>query len=178
MRIKTFYTKTMPEALQEIKAHLGPEAVLLSTKEVPLRSGVWGRSSGFEVVAAADHEEDIDVYLRGNGNRPEDEKADSSMSASIGVQSESTLSGTYSPAALTPKNNPSPKNSVRPKKRRAGDGSDAAACKQTEEELPFKGRAPVGLYRDLVDCGVEAPLARTLLSNALELLAEESPTWG
>jgi flagellar biosynthesis GTPase FlhF len=62
MRIKTFYTKTMSEALQEIKAHLGPEALLLSTKEIPRRAGVWGKSSGFEVVAASDHTEDIDVF--------------------------------------------------------------------------------------------------------------------
>ncbi len=52
----------MAEALQEIKASLGPDALLLSTKETPRRSGVWGKSVGFEVVAASDHSEDIDVF--------------------------------------------------------------------------------------------------------------------
>ena len=62
MRIKTFYAKTMPEAMRLIKSHMGPDALILSSKEVPRRSGVWGRSPGFEVVAAVDRSEDMDVY--------------------------------------------------------------------------------------------------------------------
>lgn len=59
MRIKTFYAKTMPEALRQIKSQLGPEALILSSREIPRRSGVWGRSSGFEVVAAVDEPEEF-----------------------------------------------------------------------------------------------------------------------
>src|SRR5512142_598083 len=54
MRIKTFYAKSMGEAMREIKAALGPDALLLSTREIANRSGVGGPASGFEVVAACD----------------------------------------------------------------------------------------------------------------------------
>src|SRR5512136_2772200 len=62
MKIKTFYTKTMSEALRQIKSHMGPEALLLSTREIPRRSGIWGSSSGFEVVAAVDQPDDLDTF--------------------------------------------------------------------------------------------------------------------
>ena len=62
MRIKTFYSKSMSEALRDVKEHLGPEALILSTKEIPSRAGTWGRSSGFEVVAAIDKQDEVDIY--------------------------------------------------------------------------------------------------------------------
>ena len=55
MRIKTFYASTMAEALESIKAELGTDALILSTKETPRRSAVGAHlASGFEVVAAID----------------------------------------------------------------------------------------------------------------------------
>jgi flagellar biosynthesis GTPase FlhF len=62
MKIKTFYTKTMPEALREVKSHFGPEALILSTREIRRRSGVWGSASGFEVVAAIDDSDKFDSF--------------------------------------------------------------------------------------------------------------------
>ena len=62
MRIKTFYAKNMSEAFREIKTRLGPDAILLSTKEIPCRSGEWGRTSGFEVIAACDDGRSDDRY--------------------------------------------------------------------------------------------------------------------
>ena len=53
MKIKTFYARTMAEALENIKASLGPEALILSTKTIARRSGAGG-ASGFQVVAATD----------------------------------------------------------------------------------------------------------------------------
>jgi flagellar biosynthesis protein FlhF len=57
MRIKTYYAKTMGDALREVKSELGDEALILSTKEVPCRS-VTGRQSSVEVVAAVDGSDD------------------------------------------------------------------------------------------------------------------------
>jgi flagellar biosynthesis protein FlhF len=175
MRIKTFYTKTMSEALQEIKTHLGSEALLLSTKEVPLRSGIWGRSSGFEVVAAVDYEDDIDVYQPGSENRAEGSECVSRESVSDATASAGPIPESYFPATIIEKKPSYPKKNVRPKKTPSSDPSRAAASRPSEKELPFKGRIPVRLYQDLVNRGVHASLARTLLSNALDLLGADQP---
>jgi len=55
MRIKTFYANSMTQALQRIREELGPEALILSTKEIRRKSGLgFGNQWGFEVVAALD----------------------------------------------------------------------------------------------------------------------------
>jgi flagellar biosynthesis protein FlhF len=151
MRIKTFYAKSMSVALREVKEHLGPEALILSTKEVPS----WGRSSGFEVVAAIDKKDEIDVY--------------SSVQDSVAsAGEEAVVPATYSASGLL--NNAvadSKKGSKKPPKIRVA----AAPENLLESGLPFKGRAPVILYQDLVNCGVDASLARDLLGKALESLS-------
>jgi flagellar biosynthesis protein FlhF len=55
MKVKTFKAPTMKLALEEIKKELGPDAFILSGKEVKPRKvlGVFGKSH-FEVVAAVD----------------------------------------------------------------------------------------------------------------------------
>lgn len=53
MHIKTFRAPTMKEAIAAVKAGLGPDAVVLSTKTVKPRSGRLGRIS-VEVTAALD----------------------------------------------------------------------------------------------------------------------------
>jgi flagellar biosynthesis protein FlhF len=69
MKIKTFYAKTMAEALQEIKDSLGDDALLLSTREIPNRSGLGGQASGFEVVAAIDSNDEYGSRESGEGSR-------------------------------------------------------------------------------------------------------------
>ena len=70
MRIKTFYARTMADALREIKAHLGPDALILSTKEVARRSGAWSGSTGFEVVAAVDDADMFDDFSSSSEAKP------------------------------------------------------------------------------------------------------------
>jgi flagellar biosynthesis protein FlhF len=53
MRIKTFYAKSMRAALRLIKDQLGPDALILSSREYP-PAGPGRASNGFEVVAAVD----------------------------------------------------------------------------------------------------------------------------
>lgn len=50
MRLKTFTAGTLPEAMEEIRAALGPEAIILSSKELP--------GGGVQVLAGQD--EDLD----------------------------------------------------------------------------------------------------------------------
>ncbi len=49
MRLKTFTTKTMPEALRLIKSELGKDAIILSTRKIK-----QGGQNGLEITAAVD----------------------------------------------------------------------------------------------------------------------------
>ena len=58
MKIKLFHAETMHEAIRAIKAELGPDAVILSTKRVrqgSLPFGLFGRPL-LEVTAATDRD--------------------------------------------------------------------------------------------------------------------------
>jgi|WetSurMetagenome_2_1015567.scaffolds.fasta_scaffold07473_2 flagellar biosynthesis protein FlhF len=179
MRIKTFYTKTMAEALRQVKAHLGPDALLLSTKEIPRRSGIWGTSSGFEVVAAVDDTEEIDMfspsYETESAAVSSERDADELMlpqSLAPGLRnmqppSEEPELQTYSPARLKKQADLSAKI-ARAKKISASPRFDPPieVPISSGQELPFKGRVPVSLYQDLVNCGVDAALACELLKGA------------
>ncbi len=111
----------MTEALHEIKTHLGPEALLLSTKEIPSRSGVRGSSAGFEVVAASDDSNGL---------------AFSPSSQDAFFESDTSL---WREVAATP----------------------------SEKEFRFKGEMSVGLYKDLIACGVSEWLAERILTQTL-----------
>jgi flagellar biosynthesis protein FlhF len=183
MRIKTFYSKSMSEALREIKANLGPDALLLSTKEIPRRSGIWGRSSGFEVVAAIDHEDDVDIFSRGRSHENPLEttyspKPDHSLGpetsapepAVTKMPSQEPLPEACLPVVAASKKRRSSKKRAQTKKRPVHSRKRAPAEEPPEDLLPFKGRVPLGFYRDLLDCGVEASLASELLARAVEFL--------
>ena len=174
MRIKTFYTKTMSEALREIKAHLGPEALLLSTKEVPRRAGVWGKSSGFEVVAASDHTEDIDVFSPSEEARLGQEEPRLLEPASSDVSVIEPIRETYSPATLakrTPRTSAKAAKTAKSKKIKSRIQFDIPTEILLDKDAPFKGRIPLALYQDLVECGVDSSLARELLLSALDSLS-------
>jgi len=168
MRIKTFYTKTMSEALQQIKTHLGSEALLLSTKEVPQRSGFWGRSSGYEVVAAVDHSEDVDVF---SPSQPKDSSVQEVLKPETPTApSDEVTMETYTPTGLVESSSSPETRRVKTKKRAFKAAFDIAVELPSEQALPFKGQVPVALYQDLVNCGVDAALARELLVSALDSL--------
>ncbi len=56
MRVKKYQAVDMPDALRQIKEDLGPDAVILSTREVRPGKGVFGMLGRpiLEVTAAAD----------------------------------------------------------------------------------------------------------------------------
>jgi flagellar biosynthesis protein FlhF len=171
MRIKTFYTKTMAEALREIKTHLGPEALLLSTKEIPRRAGIWGNSSGFEVVAASDNTDEIDVFSPSAEARFSHEESETPEPETCEPPLKETIAETYTPAKLAQK---APRASAKSKKA----GKKTVAPREeipveilADRELPFKGRIPLAVFQELVDSGIEETLARELLVTALDTLS-------
>jgi flagellar biosynthesis protein FlhF len=169
MRIKTFYTKTMAEALREIKAHFGPDALLLSTKEIPRRVGVWGNSSGFEVVAASDQMDDIDVFSPSAETKLGGEEQISSEPAAPMLHER--IAETYSPATLAKKAPRTAAKTAKSRKKISAPGLESQTEVQQDKEAPFKGRIPSALYRDLVCSGVEDTLAHELLLTALDNLS-------
>jgi flagellar biosynthesis protein FlhF len=171
MKIKTFYAKTMAEALQQIKASLGPDALLLSTKEIARRSGVWGKSSGFEVVAATDNADEIDVFYPSEKADLENARVDPPQQDVTQSSQKDSYSEIYSPSTLA-------KNALVASRRRTkAKRNDFDATPEisleivAEKGFPFKGRISLGLYQDLIQSGVDEPLARTLITSALDSLS-------
>lgn len=155
MKIKTFYTKTMPEALRQVKSHFGPEALILSTKEIRRRSGVWGSASGFEVVAAIDDFDKVDIL------------SSSERNSIIEAEQENgpVLPETYSASGRLRTRGRDVKP-VAGKKRLITPAADVAMT--PEKDFSFQGRIPASLYNDLLLCGVESGLAGSLVQRALE----------
>ena len=169
MKIKTFLAKSMSEAMREIKNVLGPEAILLSTKELPRRVGTWGRSGGVEVVAAVDTVDDsgyesTDTISSGLSQVSEDRLLELRSRS----EERSFLTGeslTYTPASL-----------LRQATVRGSEENvefippvlDDIECAEVDASaFGIKGRVADGLYRDLVTCGVDPALAGRLISEAV-----------
>jgi len=168
MKIKTFYAKSMPDALREIRKVLGSEAILLSSKELPRRAGAWGRSGGVEVVAAVDqpddlYDESVDV-VSSNLTQISEEQLVSLCSESE-VEENPFLVGeaaTYTPETLlrrsTAANDAEPVSPVSPV------AEDAAS---NIFDFNIKEPAAVGLYNDLLAGDVDPTLAKRLVSDAV-----------
>lgn len=173
----------MSDALREIGKTLGPEAILLSSKELPRRSGAWGRSGGVEVVAAID---EADIL----STAPEDVVSSSLMQVSekqlLAMRSKSSRSpasikeasfltgeaATYTPATLR---RSATEKSVAYVSPPTLDAPVIPAIEETNisaSGFALKGRVAEGLYRDLVAGDVEPTLAGRLVSDAV---AELSP---
>jgi flagellar biosynthesis protein FlhF len=170
MRIKTFYAKTMAEAMRDIKDALGPEALLLSTKEISRRSGAWGRSSGFEVVAACDQADDVDVVSSSFQKLSGNQRQSGHSSGMNGVSLMGDNTTTYTPntllksqsAAKTERNSKSEKNASLP---------ELSTEIILGKEPAFKSRVAQAVYQELVDSGVDTALAHGLILNAWENLS-------
>ena len=169
MKIKTFYAKTMAEAMREIKDKLGPEALLLSTKEIPRKSGVWRNSSRFEVVAAIDRSEDVDVFSPSLKHKTVDKNAYSPEHSSAKTQPGETISTAYSPAMVAGRQT----KFATTQKRRRNDLENDHVSETSEKESLLNEPVPQLLYQDLVNCGVDEALARHLLLSAMNDLTAE-----
>ena len=161
MKIKTFYAKSMAAAMQEIKTHFGPEALILSSKEIPSRSGVGGPASGYEVVAASDDAPEQDLLSVSEESAPLAKAAD--MRPQGGT--EPLL---YSPASLlqTRKCALQTPAATKRSRRKSTLASPKTATEQTVQDLPFTGSLSISLYQDLLVSGVHEWLARRLVEEA------------
>ncbi|MBN2241203.1 MAG: flagellar biosynthesis protein FlhF [Acidobacteria bacterium] len=168
MKIKTFYSKTMAEAFKEIKTHLGPNAILLSTKEIPRRSGVWGQVSGFEVVAACDDAGAVDFFSEAEGG---DGSAGSARRPETGARKDLAhilATGTYTPARLAAQ-----QAVAHHRRSPAGTASLSGGItefpERSENEDPLSmGRIAGRVRLDLIGSGIDAELADRLVSTACE----------
>jgi flagellar biosynthesis protein FlhF len=170
MRIKTFFAKNMSDALREIRKVLGPEAILLSTKELPRRSGAWSRSGGVEVVAAVDEFDDLssetkEVASYDNGQVSEEQLFELFSKNKEGKSYLTGEAATYTPESL--------QRSAAPKDITPGfQASPGVEAENAEVSgLAVKGRVAEGLYRDLVVSDVAPALAERLVSEAVSGLS-------
>lgn len=169
MRIKTFYAKSMAEAIQEIKAALGPDALLLSTKEIPSRSGVGGPVSGFEVVAASDspYSADSDDDLSAPAGLTVSGPDRFRLQAFPGAN-ETDVARTYAPPFM---HGPETGTSRPLTSRHRPSGKRTRPVVGGVPESPFSDELRSGLFQDLTSCGVDEWLAHKLLTDAGELVA-------
>ncbi len=170
MRIKTFYAKSMAEAMQEIKDALGPDALLLSTKEIANRSGVGGPASGFEVIAASDGSDSADADYEQSAPLVSTVGRSDSFSlqvASCANETEDSVPRTYAPAFHLGPGTRMPRSVIH---RHRSYGKGAAPVGSSEPQSPIDRELFAGLFQDLVACGVDDELARKLLLDAGELV--------
>jgi flagellar biosynthesis protein FlhF len=143
MRIKTYYAQTMAEALRDIKAELGPDALLLSTKEIPSRSDIGGVT--FEVVAAVDTRDPANL-----------ETGETSAEAEISAPADEAEDLDEAEPELYSKAR------LRSTPRRP----------QTDTALILKqsGSTAAALYRELIAAGVHRWLARRMVRRSVRIL--------
>jgi flagellar biosynthesis protein FlhF len=168
MKIKTFYAKSMADALREIRKVLGSEAILLSSKELPRRAGAWNRSGGVEVVAAVDEFEELrsvtDEVVSFDNAQISEEQLYAMFS---GKEENACLSGeaaTYTPATLRRTAAKKSTAHVTPPSQQPAAEENAA---DNVSGVAIKGRIAEGLYRDLIAGDVDPALAQRLISDAL-----------
>lgn len=151
---------SMADALRQIKKEFGPEALILSTREIPCRSG-GGRPSSVEVVAATDgDEESIEAVDRLDLLDANAGDIRVGCSADPGSSVEGDI---YSPASL--------RKAAGPEKtsRRVGKGKTAPPGNTRgvkEGPPPFSDSISRKLYSDLLAAGIEDWLAHKLLQTA------------
>ena len=158
----------MSDALREIRDVLGSEAILLSSKELPRRTGAWGRSGGVEVVAAVDTADDLNVGFEDFVSSSLRQISDERLLELRSEREEETpfLTGeaaTYTPATLL--RQPVTKKSVMQVSQAVSPDYETANADASG--ITIKGRVAEGLYRDLVAGDVDPALAERLISEAV-----------
>ncbi len=170
--MKTFYAKTMAEALRKVKSELGHDALLLSTKESQNRSGVGGRVSGYEVVAAIEAPDEQDLVSLHHAAQS---RAVAEVPASIETmpaQGAETESPIYTRASIRHTAAGTPAGGMRSTKASAGVGRRHTKEAPVPESVPaLPDSTSAALYSDLVSNGVQDWLARKLLVDGQRYLA-------
>ena len=172
--MKTFYAKTMADALRQIKAELGEDALLLSTKEIPSRSGVGGAASGFEVVAASDDGPASEILPAGCSRTTpaqHDHPCWFTDKSADELRYRGQPSDTYTPSTLLASGRrPGKKHGPKPKPGTKRASSRESGANVLTSTAPFKGVLCQNLYLELIESGVEEWLASRLVREAEELV--------
>jgi flagellar biosynthesis protein FlhF len=181
MKIKTFYAKTMAEALREVKSELGHDALLLSTKEIPSRSGSGSGVSGYEIVAAVESPEDPEMAAA--DTHSQDRAGESRFQSpphpgEIELKKSPEKAAVYTRATIRQSAAKIPARTARHKVpavrrgHRKNQGLPAARTAPAPAlEAAFADSASAGLFSELVAGGVQEWLARKLLTDAQKYLA-------
>ncbi|MFY4730682.1 flagellar biosynthesis protein FlhF [Nitrospira sp. BLG_2] len=185
MKVKTFHALSMQDAMRAIKDELGPDAIILSAKEV--REGgrivqAFNRPV-LEVMAASD--QDVRIPQRGEAVqpavpvKPSDAEADSTLSAQTFQQ---TLQGMLKPNCETPTSTAGQRSAslkpsamhVKPDRLRPAHAVVNELKSLLEDLSRADGRmigsrtpsAPVWLRRSLIEQGMNPSTVDLLVSEA------------
>lgn len=165
MRLKTFYANSMAQALAQVKSELGPDALILSSREIPRAGATPGTRDavGVEVVAATDADDDV---ARETGSDVE----------ALGYDPKSLMRNQKAPLPVrpaTPSEPPSPRRRLlQTPSRKPVQGSMARPL-----PMQFASEVAYELYRDLVAGDMNEWLAYKLLNDAqAELENVKQPT--
>jgi flagellar biosynthesis protein FlhF len=169
MKIKTFYAKSMQAALRSIKEQLGPDALILSSREFT-PSGPGRASNGFEVVAALDEEGLGQCGAEADSIAWAGSKRDAGRGASRVFRPADTYAFSRRAASAVP-------NEGNPAGPASGESSRPVGREEllaVGESSPAPGGAPVQeFHRLLLSKEVNEALASQLLEEACSTLHPE-----
>ncbi|TCO76587.1 flagellar biosynthesis protein FlhF [Chromatocurvus halotolerans] len=168
MQIKRYVAEDMRQALKQVRDEQGPDAVILSSRQIP---------DGLEVVAAVDYDETlIDPSLQGAGaattSRP---RSPLSSARPASARAQTADAGRRASAHAEPVPSAAPRSPLRPASRPASMRNDVAA---PEESLSGM-RDEIKALRRMLECQLsslawndfsrQSPVRADLLRNLLQL---------
>jgi flagellar biosynthesis protein FlhF len=185
MDIRTFRAATLQEALEQVRATLGPDAAVLHTRQVKRsRMGLFS-SSLIEVEASVEMPVAGRFVKRSESNVPDLTKSQSQVvvpSPASQTHSESTLTN-HSAIGLVAKAQATDARSVEVSEQMATENNSTRHTTESQARLPnqepvdrYSLRLPPAMYEALsamMDAGVEPAEAKSLLQAAAKLLELE-----
>jgi flagellar biosynthesis protein FlhF len=164
MNVKTYQTKSLQEALDNIKRDLGSEALVLSTREVPTRFGFL-RKPKWEVAAAARPEPIVAVAPPAPAPKPAPVVA---AAVAVAPAPAKTATALAEPNDMDDR----PVTSRRATNDRRIDllleemDEVKRSLKTLGKSMPAKAENGGGIYGELVNQGIEPDLADSLIQSA------------
>ncbi len=162
MRIKSYFVKSIDEAITQARAELGEEALLLNTRKI---AALGEQEGGYEVVFGAD-----------------EEAVGSTTDAPSEAQSEAPATEQQLIEAVLE----SPDTEAQPGMVPQAELEEVRVQMEEMHRLLLSGGAPptdrralpelTGLYRKLLDAGFDAGLANDVVGDVEAAVAAEAPT--
>jgi flagellar biosynthesis protein FlhF len=165
MNVKTYHTKSLQEALDNIKRDLGSEALVLSTREVaPSRPFGFLRKPKWEVAAAARPETTVAVATPAPKPAPV-----AAAAVALAPAPARTATALAEPSDMGDR--PVPSRRSAPNDRRIDlllEEMDEVkrSLKTLGKSMPAKTENGGGIYGELVNQGIDSDLAESLIQSA------------